>query len=160
MASYLTTDEFKTRTLIPGEFVDAIEAVDAGWTLIQLEEASAWIDSRLRKRYAAPFSTPYPVQVLSWLTKIVTIRCLLKGGVRATDEQFVSIEKDADSAKAEILDASNGDAGLFDLPLRSDTTATGISKGGPFGYSEQSPYVWASMQRSTGRSEDSNGRGT
>lgn len=160
MASYLTTAEFKTRTLIPGEFVDAIEDVDAGWTLIQLEEASAWIDSHLRKRYAAPFASPYPVQVLSWLTRLVTVRCYLKRGVDATDEQFASIEKDAAEAKAEILDASNGDAGLFDLPLRSDTTATGISKGGPFGYSEQSPYVWASMQRSTGRNEDSNGRGT
>ena len=160
MASYLTTAEFKTRTIADGTLVDAIEDVDAGWTLIQLEEASAWIDSRLRKRYAAPFSTPYPVQVLSWLTRLVTVRCYLKRGVDATDEQFLSVQQDAADAKAEILDASNGDAGLFDLPLRSDTTATGISKGGPFGYSEQSPYVWASMQRSTGRSEDSNGRGT
>jgi hypothetical protein len=160
MASYLTTAEFQTRTLIPGEFVDAIEAVDDGWTLIQLEEASAWLDSRLRKRYAAPFESPYPVQVLSWLTRLVTVRCYLKRGVDATDEQFQSIQQDAMDAKAEILDASNGDAGLFDLPLRSDTTATGISKGGPFGYSEQSPYVWASMQRTTGRGEDSNGRGT
>ena len=160
MASYLTTAEFKTRTLIPGEFVDAIEAVDAGWTLIQLEEASAWIDSRLRKRYAAPFSSPYPVQVLSWLARVVTVRCLLKGGVAATDEQYLSIQQDAADAKAEITEAATSDAGLFDLPLRSDTTATGIAKGGPLSYSEQSPYVWASMQRRTGREEDSNGRGT
>ena len=134
--------------------------MDAGWTLIQLEEASAWIDSRLRKRYAAPFSAPYPVQVLSWLTRLVTVRCNLKRGVDATDVQYSSIQQDAADAKAEILDASNGDAGLFDLPLRSDTTATGISKGGPFGYSEQSPYVGFTMQARTGREEDRNGRGT
>lgn len=160
MASYLTTAEFKTRTLMPGEFVDAIEAVDSGWTLLQLEEASAWIDSRLRKRYAAPFESPYPTQVLSWLTRIVTVRAYLKRGVDATDEQFQSIQQDAMDAKAEILDAANGDAGLFDLPLRSDTTATGISKGGPWAYSEQSPYVGFSRQARTGREEDRNGGGT
>ena len=45
----------------PGGLVDALEAVDAGLDrLIQLEEWSAWIDSRLRKRYAVPFSEPYP----------------------------------------------------------------------------------------------------
>ena len=160
MASYLSTAQFKTRTLMPSEFVDAIEDVDAGWTLIQLEEVSAWINSHLRKRYDAPFQEPYPIQVLSWLTRIVTVRCFLKRGVDATDEQFLSIQQDAIDAKAEILDASNGDAGLFDLPLRSDTTATGISKGGPFGYSEQSPYVGFTMQARTGREEDRNGRGT
>lgn len=160
MASYLTKDDFKSRTLAPGGLVDDIEAVDAGWILIQLEEGSAWIDSRLRKRYAAPFSAPYPVAVLSWLTKIVTVRCYLKRGVDATDEQFMSIQEDAKEARAEVMEAADSMAGLFDLPLRSNTTATGIDRAGPYSHSEQSPYVWATQQRRTGRNEDSNGGGT
>lgn len=157
MASYLTLAEFKTRTLMPASSVDAIELVSAGWILIQLDEASAWIDSRLRKRYAAPFESPYPVAVLSWLTRIVTVRCFLKHGVPPTDEQFQAIQKDADDARAEVLEAANGDDGLFDLPLRSDTTSTGVSKGGPLGYSERSPYVSGDIKRRVGRQEDSNG---
>ena len=160
MASYLTKDEFKTRTLMAGDMVDFIEGVDPGWTLIQLEEASAWIDSRLRKRYDAPFSSPYPVAVLSWLTRIVTVRCYLKRGVDATDEQFLSIQEDAKEARAEVMEAADSNAGLFDLPLRSNTTSTGIDRNGPFGYSEQSPYVWATTQRRAGRTEDNNGGGT
>lgn len=158
--AYLTTSEFKTRSLIPSGYVDDIESVDSGWTLIQLEEASAWIDSRLRKRYAAPFTSPYPVAVLSWLTKLVTVRCYLKRGVEATDEQFVSIQQDAMDAKAEIKEAADSNVGLFDLPLRSDTTATGIDRSGPFSYSEQSPYVGFSRQARTGRTEDGNGSGS
>ena len=158
--AYLTTSEFKTRSLIPSGYVDDIESVDSGWTLIQLEEASAWIDSRLRKRYAAPFTSPCPVAVLSWLTKLVTVRCYLKRGVEATDEQFVSIQQDAMDAKAEIKEAADSNVGLFDLPLRSDTTATGIDRSGPFSYSEQSPYVGFSRQARTGRTEDGNGSGS
>jgi len=158
--AYLTTSEFKTRSLIPSGYVDDIESADSGWTLIQLEEASAWIDSRLRKRYAAPFTSPYPVAVLSWLTKLVTVRCYLKRGVEATDEQFVSIQQDAMDAKAEIKEAADSNVGLFDLPLRSDTTATGIDRSGPFAYSEQSPYVGFSRQARTGRTEDGNGSGS
>jgi len=158
--AYLTTSEFKTRTLMPGVYVDAIEDIDSGWTGIQLEEVSAWMDSLLRKRYDAPFRAPYPTQVLSWLTRIVTVRAYLKKGVEATDEQFSLIQKDAEDAKAEIKEAANSNVGLFDLPLRSDTTATGIDRSGPFAYSEQSPYVGFSRQARTGRTEDGNGSGS
>lgn len=158
--AYLTTAQFKTRSLIPGDYVDSIEAVDSGWTDIQLEEASAWIDSRLAKRYATPFQAPYPIAVLSWLTRIVTVRCYLKRGVEATDEQFMAIQEDAMEARKECMEAADSMAGLFDLPLRSNTTASGIDRAGPYSYSEQSPYVWATTQRRTGRNEDSNGGGT
>ena len=158
--AYLDKDAFADRTIMPSEYVDALDTVAPGWVDLQLEEWSAWIDSRLRKRYAAPFSAPYPVAVLSWLTKIVTVRCYLKRGVDATDEQFLSIQEDAKEARAEVMEAADSMAGLFDLPLRSDTTATGIDRSGPYSYSEQSPYVWATQQRRTGQDEDRNGGGT
>lgn len=158
--AYLDKDAFAERTIMPSEYVDAIETVSAGWIDLQLEEWSAWIDSRLRKRYAVPFQAPYPAAVTAWLTRLVTVRCYLKRGVEATDEQYITIEQDAKEARAEVLEAADSMAGLFDLPLRSNTTATGIDRSGPFAYTEQSPYVWATQQRRTGRDEDSNGGGT
>lgn len=158
--AYLDKDAFAERTIMPSEYVDAIETVSAGWIDLQLEEWSAWIDSRLRKRYAVPFQAPYPAAVTAWLTRLVTVRCYLKRGVEATDEQYITIEQDAKEARAEVLEAADSMAGLFDLPLRSNTTATGIDRSGPFAYTEQSPYVWATQQRRMGRNEDSNGGGT
>ena len=64
----------------------------------------------------------------AWLTCLVTVRCFLKRGVDATDEQYVTIEQDAKEARDEILEAANGDGGLFDLPLRGNTTTTGVSR--------------------------------
>lgn len=158
--AYLDKDAFANRSILPDGYADAIEAVTPGWIDLQLEEWSAWIDSRLRKRYAAPFVVPYPAAVTAWLVRLVTVRCYLKRGVEATDEQFVSIQQDAADAKTEIMEAANGETGLFDLPLRADTTVTGISKGRPMSYSEQSPYAWTREQRRIGREEDSNGGGT
>lgn len=157
---YLDKAAFAILTVMPAESVDAIEMVAPGWIDGQLTYWSGWIDSRLRKRYAAPFSAPYPEAVTGWLARIVTVRCFLRRGVDPTDLQFEEIKADADRAMEEIKEAADSNEGLFDLPLRADTTASGISRGGPFGYSEQSPYVWTDGQAETGRNEDRNGGGT
>ncbi len=157
---YLTFDDFKALSLMPSEDLDAVEQASPGWIAAQLEYWSAQIDSRLRKRYAAPFSSPYPIAVRGWLARIVTIRCYLRRGVDPSDLQFAEIKADADTAVAEIKEASDSVTGLFDLPLREDTTSTGATKGGPFVYSEASPYAWMDAQASTGRSEDNRGGGT
>jgi hypothetical protein len=161
MAGYLTLAEFKARSTMPAAHVDSIEAVASGFTLQQIESVSRLdIDSRLRKRYAVPFSDPYPEAVKIWCARIVTFACWDKLGCDPTDESMVRAEKAHDQALAQIKEAADSTDGLFDLPLRADTTATGISKGGPFGYSEQSPYVWTDVQSATARNEDSNGSGT
>ncbi len=157
---YLTLDEFKALSLMPSSDLDSLEEVSPGWIDSQIEYWSAQIDSRLRKRYAAPFSSPYPLAVQGWLTRIVTVRCYLKLGVRPSDEQFAEIKADADTATAEIREAAEAVAGLFDLPLREDTTATGIAKGGTAVYSETSPYSWTDVQADAARSEDRNRGGT
>lgn len=158
--AYLDKDAFANLTVMPLSRVNAIESASPGWINAQLEQESAFIDSRLRKRYAVPFTTPIPAAVTGWLARLVTVRCYLRGGVDPTDLQFDELKEDARLAKEEIAEAADAVNGLFDLPLRSDTTATGIAHTGPFGYSEQSPYVWASRQRATGRSEDRNGGGS
>lgn len=152
--AYLTENEFLALTTMPSSTVDSLAVVSPGWIAQQLSYWSAQIDARLRKRYAAPFASPYPLAVQGWLARIVTVRCYLKNGVDPNDLQFAEIKADADAALAEIKEAADSNEGLFDLPLRADTTATGVSRGGPFGYSEASPYVWTDVQSDIGRSED------
>lgn len=160
MAAYLDLAGFKAITVMPAPDVDELEERVEDWIDGQLELVSADIDSRLRKRYAAPFSTPVPLTVKRWLARIVTRECYLKRGVDPLDPQWTSIEAAATKAEEEIKEAADSETGLFDLPLRADTTSTGISKGGPYGYSEQSPYVWTTKQARTGHEEDRNGEGT
>ncbi len=158
--AYLDKAAFAILTVMPAESVDAIEVVAPGWIDAQLEYWSKQIDSRLSKRYATPFAAPYPEAVTGWLARIVTVRCFLKRGVDPSDMQFDEYKADAAAAMEEIKEAADSNEGLFDLPLRADTTASGISRGGPFGYSEASPYVWTDGQAETGRNEDRNGGGS
>lgn len=145
---------------MPSEFITAIETVSPGWTLAQLTLETARIDARLAKRYAAPFALPAPVCVQGWLAKIVTLSAYLKRGFDPTDRQGQIYIADRDGALAEIKEAADAEHGLFDLPLRADLTASGVSKGFPKAYSEQSPYAFADGQSRGGRQEDSNGGGT
>lgn len=158
--AYLTKDAFAALTLLPAEYISALEGIVPGWVDGQLAYWSGWIDSRLRKRYAVPFSEPYPESVTGWLARIVTVRCWLKRGVDPTDEQFLEVKADHDRAIEEIKEAADALDGLFELPLRADTTASGVSKGGPFSYTEASPYVWTDVQVDAGRAEDSNRGGS
>jgi hypothetical protein len=160
MAAYLTLVEFKLRSVMPPEYIDAIEVLQPGWTLAQLEQQSRWLDSRLRKRYAAPFAAPYPEAVLSWVARLTTVRVFLRRGVDPTDAQFDLVREDAKAATDEIKEAADSNVGLFDLPEHDTSTATGVSKGAPQGYSEQSPYVGFSQQATTGRDEDAAGEGS
>jgi hypothetical protein len=160
MAAYLDVAAFQLRTVIPPEDIAAIEVRHPGWLAARLEGKSRWIDAQLRKRYRAPFAAPYPEAVLDWLCDIVTPIAYLKIGVRPTDEQYGDMRESATRAEQQIQEAANSETGLYDLPLRADTTESGIELGGPFGYSEQSPYVCADEQARVGRDEDRQGRGT
>jgi hypothetical protein len=147
MTAYLNLGEFKARTLMPSTDVDDLETIAAGWVLAQLEQCSRWIDSRLRKRYDAPFDVATcPEIVKSWLTRLVTLRAYLRRGVDATDAQFDLIRADAESAATEIKEAADAVDGLFDLPLKDSDKATGITLGAPFGYSEPDFYSWLDVQ--------------
>ena len=160
--AYLTVDEYKAIALIPASWVDELESMpgNAGFTAMQLEVGSDYLDSRLRKRYAAPFQAPVPGIIKQWLARLVTPDVLIKRGVNATDQQFEKIVEKAAAADAQILEAANAETGLFDLPLRDDTVASGITSGATRAYSEQSPYVWMDQQRAIARHEDKYRRGS
>jgi hypothetical protein len=160
MAAYLDLAGFKAETTMPVEHVDELVATSPGWIDRQLERVSRLIDSRLAKRYAVPFGSPAPDAVKGWLADIVALRCYLRRGVDPADLQMAEVKADHDRALAELLEAANAETGLFDLPLLASTTASGISRGGPQGYSEQSPYVWTDQQSDVGRAEDRARRGS
>jgi hypothetical protein len=145
---------------MPASDVDGIETSAPGWILGQLTYWSSQIDSRLAKRYAVPFPSPYPTAVTGWLARIVTQRLYIKRGVDSTDAQYQVIADDAKESWAEIKEAADAVNGLFELPSRADVDADGVVRGGPVSYSEASPYVGWNVQGNTGRNEDSNGSGT
>jgi hypothetical protein len=158
--AYLDLPGFKLLSILPSEFIDELEATQPGWIANQLLSWSASIDAKLRKRYAAPFVLPYPITVQAWLARIVTLKVALRRGIDPNDAQFQEYKNDADTAIAELAAAGDSVETGYDIPLREDTVQTGIAKGGSLGYSEASPYVWASVQAERGRNEDENGRGT
>jgi len=158
--SYLTLDEYREKSsLLPPDFVDEVERAHAGFVIAQLEEASALIESQLRKRYRTPFD-PVPTVCRRWLARIVDHAVMLRRGYSPTDEQAGQTERLHDAALAEIRRAADAVEGDFDLPLRTDADGSGIRKGGPRSYSEGSPYVWRSIQRERGRREDRQRGGT
>lgn len=160
MTAYLTPTTFRDLTTMPNEHVSAIETMYSGWLAAQLEYWSRWIDAQLAKRYATPFALPYPITVTGWLARLVTHRAYLKRGIDPTDDAYVAVKEDAEAAAREIQEAANSSTGLYELPLIEGSASTGIERGGPFGYSEQSPYVAFDRQRATARTEDSNRGGS
>lgn len=144
--SYLDLDEFKARTVMPSEDVEELELRSPGYVLKRLEVWTSRINARLRKRYAVPFGAPIAEIVLGWLADIVTVEAYLRRGWNSADEQAADIKEARETALAEIKEAASSETGLFDLPLRQNTTETGISRGGPLAYSEASPYAWTDIQ--------------
>jgi len=159
MAAYLTVERFKLLSSIPSSYIDTIEKATPGWTLAQIEAESAWLDSRLSKRYDAPFASPPPVIVERWITKIVTREAYKKRGYDPTDKQGQLYEQDRTEAMAEIKEAADSVDGLFELPKRADTTESGVERGFPQVYSETSPYAFTDVQGDVGHNEDANGGG-
>jgi hypothetical protein len=161
VAGYLTKDQFKALTTMPSAYVDEIETRAPGFIDARLDLQSGLISSRLSKRYDAfGVGDNAPVVVKLWLTAMVTLDCWQKRGVSPTDEQYLEYKEAAVKADADIKEAADSVTGLFNLPLLPGSAASGIARGGPLTYSEQSPYVWADQQRDIGRSEDDSRGGT
>jgi phage gp36-like protein len=121
----------------------------------ELNDWTAYVEARLRKRYAIPFVAPIPSCVKKWLCDIVTKRAYDKLGRNPTSAQdSKAIDEPYDQAIAEIKEAADSNTGLFDLPLRDDAAGSGVSAGGPLGYTETSAYAWTDIEAEAGRAED------
>lgn len=145
--AYLDVASFRTRTTIPGEDVDLVNASYPGFIDTRLQTESAWIDGLLRKRYIAPFQLPIPDIVLGWLVQLVTPSVYRKRGVDPSKLDMQEVVAEETRAREEIKEAASAEDSRYDLPLRQDTISTGISRGGPLSYSEASPYMWIDEQR-------------
>lgn len=152
---YMSVADFRVRTVMPQASVDALESREPDFLQTTLNDWSAWINARLAKRYAVPFGDPPPTVVVVWLTQIVTFAAYAKLGWQPSSEQDrTAIVDPATQAKADVKEAADAKDGLFDLPLRSDTTTSGVAVGGPLAYAEASPYRWADLQAIDGREDD------
>ena len=158
---YLTKDAFAARSDMPSEYLDALEARSPGWIDTQILQQGAWLDARLAKRYVTPFAAPYPEILLLWLTTLVTMRCWIRHGVDASDVDMEFVREDYERTLKEVEEAANSETGLFQLPPRQSTPeASGIARGAPLGYSEQSPYAWHDVQAAAAREDDRRGGGS
>lgn len=158
----VSVTRFRDLSLMPSEDVDVLEQAYPGHISGRLEIAESWIHARLAKRYATPFSSTSPPSIfVGWVVAIVTLDAYLRRGFNPTSAQDALIERQADTARAEVVEAANAESGLFELPLRQDASASsGATLGGPFGYSEASPYVWTTQQVRRARGEDADGEGS
>lgn len=161
--SYLDRTELKSKSIAPASMIDGERFDPTGaWTdpeRVQnradwfafvdstLQDESDTLNARLRKRYSAPFSSPYPRVIQKWLGRIVTPILFLKYGILPSDEQYAEAARLAAEADAQVQQAADSETGLFDLPLRADKQESAITQGGPFAYSEASPYQWLDAQR-------------
>lgn len=148
MAAYLTFEQWRDRSIMPPDESDELWAA-WGPAFIEgkLNEHTSWINARLRKRYATPFADPVPEIVLSWLERLVTFDVYLRRGHNPSSQQDEEIKNRMVDAKAEIKEAADSNEGLYDLPIREDSTATGISKGGPWAEYDNTPYAFLDAQR-------------
>ena len=153
-------ERYKLLTIMAAADVDDLEQLHEGWHAANFEQATAWINARLTKRYPVPYARPCPDVCEGWLVDIVTLRAFMRKGVRQTDEQFQEAVRADKRARDEVLEAAGSVTGLFGLPSRTDPAASGITKGGPRSYSEASPYVQFDVQGDRAQSEDLSRRGS
>lgn len=154
MAAYLDVPGFTARTIMPAEDVTYLETNYAGWLLSRLTIGTSVINARLQKRYAVPFASPVPEIVLGWLTAMVTPKAYQKRGWNPSDAQSKDVLDDLKEALDQLKEAADSEVGLFELPVLETNLASNVSKGGPLGYSETSPYVWTDLQACAAREED------
>lgn len=84
--------------------------------------------------------------VTLWLTALVTYDAYRKLGFDPSSAQDATVIDEYNAAQAALTEAANSETGIYDLPLRADKDASAIVHGGPFAYSEASPYEWTDQQ--------------
>lgn len=141
---------------MPPEDIDALEQIYPGITLKTVTKVSGMYDARLRKRYEAPFASPYPDPLVFNVSRETAWRLWLKRGFNPSGAIDQLLEKEHLEAEAWVKEAADSETGLVELPVRQATPAeaSAINAGGPLGYSETSPYAWTTLQRETATDED------
>lgn len=137
---------------MPTEDVEEIEVRRSGYPETRMIANYRWVYARLAKRYAIPEpmvpSNDVPELVVDWCVALTTLDLYEFRGFNPESAQDALIAARATEVRGEVKEAADSETGLFELPLRASSQATtGVTKGGPFGYSEASPYEWTDRQR-------------
>lgn len=157
MASPVTVLVFEGLSIMPLDAQAELEDRRPNFRQNQLNHYWNKIQARLRPRYdVAAMAADPPETVVGWLVDLVTKKCYDARGYDPSNPSDESaIKQAAIDAENEIKEAADSEKGLFHLPLlASIEDEDGVTKGGPLGSSEQSPYVWADEQAELGRIED------
>jgi len=142
---------------MPAADIDALETLFPGTFLGVATSVSRLFDARLAKRYEAPFADyPNCPEAVKWnVAQVVVAALWQKRGYNPGSAQDEIVQTNKADALAWLKEAADSKDGLVELPLRADTTATVVMRGGPRSYSEQSPYAWTDAQADAGRQDDS-----
>ncbi|AKV03188.1 hypothetical protein AKJ09_09851 [Labilithrix luteola] len=153
--SYLDVDGLKAYGLAPDALVDGAHlppsppALRAAWRTFVEARLRYWtseINAKLTKRYAVSLKEPFVETVLGWLAALVTPDLYRKRGWDPSDAQASDLIEQADKVAEKLQEAADAKDGLYELPLRQDTSESGVEKGGPLFYSEADPYTWTDVQ--------------
>jgi len=142
---FLTFESWKARSRLGPEKCNDLYARAPVQVDTCLSDVSYWINARLRKRYDE-LQYPQDPTVLGWTRDIVDFDMFILQGGDPSSEQDATFKERAETARAEVKEAADAKDGLFDLPLRKDITATGVTKGYPRACSDASPYTWTDRQ--------------
>lgn len=117
----------------------------------------------LRKRYDVTKidTTNPPDALIDWIARCVLPDMWRARGANPSDTQTADAIADREAVLKDVqVEASDASTGLLELPLANDEATSGVSQGGPYSYTEASPYVAFDAQRSAAEIEDCSGSGT
>ena len=146
--SYATLQQVRRLGVMRPSDIDRIEAQEPGITLERAEAVTSVLNSKLMKRYRLPFMQPYPLSLAKYVAVVVSYELLTDvRGLNPESDQKDAAEKALAKVEAWLTAAVDPEGG--DVELRAAEAGLGpsaVSAGGPYGYSEASPYTWTDAQ--------------
>ena len=142
---YLTLELYRDLTVLDEVRIDALYQRRPTFFARNFEMVSRQLEDRLRHKYNVPFPENHST-IQGWIVALVDPVAAIKVGLTPTDELFGMVRERAATAETQITDASNPQSANWNLPLKGSEDASAISKGGPFGYAEASPYDCIDVQ--------------
>lgn len=151
----LDVQTFKTATIMPSKLVEQLEEERPGFLDASIASWTSELYARLGKRYGKQWASgKVPPVVVGWLVRLVTRDAYGAIGHSVTSEQDkAQILDPAERALAMMLEVANSETGLLDVPAADGELGgeSGINLGGPYSYSEATPYEWLDAQRESNR---------
>jgi hypothetical protein len=133
---------------LPNSDIDAMNTTYPEFIASVCDRVTRLIYARLRKRYKLPLVAPYPPDLIDAAIHLATWQVYVKRGV--SDETSLlsdELKAERDAANTWLLEVANSETGLLELATLDSAANDGsVEKGGPFVYSEASPYDWTDRQ--------------